>query len=249
MKKDEILNFINDIKSGKISDESAINFLKNFPFDDIGCAKIDIQRELRNGNGEIIYGDGKNKDEILSITKKMSENNQNVLITRTNLDTYEHLKSEHKNIKFNEIGKTITIINKNVEFTKSYIAIISAGTSDNFVVEEAYETALFLGNRVKKIVDIGVAGINRLFLNLDKIQNAKVIIAIAGMEGALPSVVAGLVSSPVIAVPTGVGYGASFGGISALLSMLNSCANGISVVNIDNGFGAAYNASLINHIK
>lgn len=249
MKKEEILDLISKIKNGIISDEDVIKTLKNYPFDDIGCAKIDRQREIRNGNNEIIYGQNKNKNDILSITKKMSENNKNILITRANIQIYNHLKAEHKNIHFNKVGKTITIINKNIEFSNDYIAIISAGTSDNYVVEEAYETALFLGNRVKKIVDIGVAGINRLFLNLNEIQNAKVIIAIAGMEGALPSVVAGLVRSPVIAVPTSVGYGANFGGISALLSMLNSCANGVSVVNIDNGFGAAYNASLINHMK
>lgn len=246
MKKEEILNLINLIKNEKISDKDVIKKLKNYPFEDVGCAKIDKQRALRNGNCEIIYGAGKTKKEILTITKNMK--NENILITRTSLDVFELLKKHHKNIKFNETARTITVLNQEIKSTKSYIAIVSAGTSDNYVLEEAYETSIFLGNKTKKIIDVGVAGINRLFLNLENIQKAKVIIAIAGMEGALPSVIAGLVNSPVIAVPTSVGYGANFGGISALLSMLNSCSNGISVVNIDNGFGAAYNASIINHL-
>lgn len=246
MKKEDVLNLIKSIKNGNLSDDEVVNMLKNYPFNDIGCAKIDKQRVLRNGNSEIIYGAGKSEEEILSITKNMP--NENILITRSNLQTFKFLQDYHKNIKFNKKAKTITILNKDIKFTNSYIAIVSAGTSDNYVVEEAYETALFLGNKVNKIIDVGVAGINRLFLKLDEIQKAKVVIAVAGMEGALPSVLAGLVNSPVIAVPTSVGYGTNFGGISALLSMLNSCSNGISVVNIDNGFGAAYNASIINHL-
>ncbi|ASM34958.1 ncair mutase [Campylobacter sputorum subsp. bubulus] len=246
MNKEKILKLINDIKNDNISSDEVIKILKNYPFHDIGCAKIDKQRVLRNGNSEIIYGAQKTKDEILAITKNM--NDENILITRSNVEVFNELKNHHKNIKFNDRGKIITIINKEIKQTKSYIAIVSAGASDSFVVEEAYETAIFLGNKAIKIIDVGVAGINRLFLKLDEIQKAKVLIVVAGMEGALPSVIAGLVNSPIIAVPTSVGYGANFRGISALLSMLNSCSNGISVVNIDNGFGAAYNASIINHM-
>lgn len=246
MKKEEILELINNIKNEKISDDEVLKRLKNYPFDDIGCAKIDKQRALRNSSSEVIYAEGKSKDEILAITKHMSD--ENMLITRANATIFDLLKNHHKNVKFNNIARTITIINKDITQTKSHIGIISAGTADNFVVEEAYETALFLGNRAIKIIDVGIAGLNRLFLKLDEIQKAKVLIVIAGMEGALPSVIAGLVNSPIIAVPTSIGYGTNFGGISALLSMLNSCSSGISVVNIDNGFGAAYNASIINHL-
>ncbi|MBR8461863.1 nickel pincer cofactor biosynthesis protein LarB [Campylobacter sp. faydin G-140] len=248
MRESEIIKLIESIKSGKISNEMVIKYLKNYPLEDIGCAKIDKQRELRNGVGEVIYGAGKSTDEIISIATHISTNCQNILITRTNTKTYEALKQKFKNAKFNERAGVISVIFKEIEPTKSHIAIVSAGTSDAVVVEEAYETAKFLGNSVKKINDVGVAGIHRLFSHLDEIQSAKVIIAVAGMEGALPSVIAGLVKAPVIAVPTSVGYGTSFGGISALLSMLNSCANGITVVNIDNGYGAAYNASIINHL-
>ncbi|MBE3606156.1 nickel pincer cofactor biosynthesis protein LarB [Campylobacter sp. RM13119] len=248
MTQSEISNFIKAVKSGEINEESAFKFLKNYPFEDIGCAKIDRQRELRNGVAEVIYGAGKSPSEIRAIVLSILKYDQNILITRTNREIYELLSSEFENVNFNERGNTISITPKPLATTQSYIAIVSAGTSDAAVVEEAYETAKILGNSVVKISDIGVAGIHRLFLNLETIQKAKVIIAVAGMEGALPSVVAGLVKAPVIAVPTSVGYGASFGGVAALLGMLNSCANGISVVNIDNGYGAAYNASIINHL-
>lgn len=248
MKKEEILKFIAKIKNGELSNEAAIKYLKNYPLNDLGYAKIDTQRAIRNGTNEIIYGENKSNDEILKIALAMKENKHNILITRTNEHVFKLLKPCFKSIKFNERGRIISIVFKKPKITKSYIAIVSAGTSDGDIVEEAYETAKFLGNDVKKITDIGVAGIHRLFSKLDEIQNAKVIVVIAGMEGALPSVIAGLVSSPVIAVPTSIGYGANFGGISALLSMLNSCANSVTVVNIDNGYGAAYNASLINHL-
>ncbi|CZE46347.1 nickel pincer cofactor biosynthesis protein LarB [Campylobacter geochelonis] len=248
MKKNEILDLINGIKNGSITDEEAIENLKNYPFDNIGCAKIDRQRIIRSGASEVIYGAGKSTLEIIKITKNLSKYKANILITRTNFKTFQALKKEIQNAKFNEKAGIINITFTQPQFTDSYIAIVAAGTSDLAVAQEAYETATFFGNSTKLIVDVGVAGINRLFLHLEELQKAKVIIAIAGMEGALPSVVAGLVSVPVIAVPTSVGYGASFGGMAALLAMLNSCANGITVVNIDNGYGAAYSASLINHI-
>lgn len=250
MREREICQLVEAIQKHELSKDQAYQILKDYPFKDIGCAKVDTQRESRTGYPEVVFGQGKSPGEILSITKCMAEVGQNILITRTNREVYDLLKERlgDISISYNDRGHTISILLTEPEETDSMIAIVSAGTADNGVVEEAYETARILGNRVEKITDVGVAGIHRLFANLDRIRRAKVIIAVAGMEGALPSVVAGLVAAPVIAVPTSVGYGANLGGISALLGMLNSCANGISVVNIDNGFGAAYNASLINHL-
>ena len=248
MTKDEALNFIRTVKSGEKSEHEAIEFLRDFPFSDAGCAKIDTQRALRNGTGEVIYGANKTDDEILQIASVIGEKNENILITRTNENVFERIREIFPQANFNARGRVISVKFKEPALTQSYIAIVSAGTADGAVVEEAYETARFLGNDVRKITDVGVAGLHRLVAKLDEIRDAKVVIAVAGMEGALASVLAGLVSSLVIAVPTSVGYGANFGGLAALLAMLNSCANGVSVVNIDNGFGAAYNASLINHL-
>lgn len=248
MTKDEALNFIRAVKSGEKSEREAIELLRDFPFSDVGCAKIDTQRALRNGAGEVIYGEGKTDDEILRIAEAIGARGQNILITRTNERVFKRLCEIFPQAEFNARGRVISVKFKESALTQSYIAIVSAGTADGAVVEEAYETARFLGNDVRKFSDAGVAGLHRLIANLEQIRGAKVAIAVAGMEGALASVLAGLVGAPVIAVPTSVGYGASFGGLAALLAMLNSCANGVSVVNIDNGFGAAYNASLINHL-
>ena len=248
MREDEILELFAGIKSGRVSEQEALKYLKNYPYEDVGCAKIDTQRALRNGAGEVIYGAGKTDDEILRIASAIGARRQNILITRTNERVFERLREILPQTEFNARGRVISVKFKEPELTQSYIAIVSAGTADGAVVEEAYETARFLGNDVRKFSDAGVAGLHRLIANLDEIRGAKVVIAVAGMEGALASVLAGLVSMPVIAVPTSVGYGASFGGLAALLAMLNSCANSVSVVNIDNGFGAAYNASLINHL-
>ena len=248
MTKDEALNFIRAVKSGEKSEREAIELLRDFPFSDVGCAKIDTQRALRNGAGEVIYGEGKTDDEILRIAEAIGARGQNILITRTNERVFERVRETLPQAEFNARGRVIGIKFKEPELTQSYIAIVSAGTADGAVVEEAYETARFLGNDTRKFSDAGVAGLHRLIANLEQIRGAKVVIAVAGMEGALASVLAGLVSVPVIAVPTSVGYGASFSGLAALLAMLNSCANGVSVVNIDNGFGAAYNANLINHL-
>ena len=248
MREDEILELFAGIKSGRVSEQEALKYLKNYPYEDVGCAKIDTQRALRNGAGEVIYGEGKTDDEILRIAEAIGARGQNILITRTNERVFKRLREILPQAEFNARGRVISVKFKDPALTQSYIAIVSAGTADGAVVEEAYETARFLGNDVRKFSDAGVAGLHRLIANLDEIRGAKVVIAVAGMEGALASVLAGLVSVPVIAVPTSVGYGASFGGLAALLAMLNSCANGVSVVNIDNGFGAAYNASLINHL-
>lgn len=248
MREDEILELFAGIKSGRVSEQEALKYLKNYPYEDVGCAKIDTQRALRNGAGEVIYGDGKTDDEILRIAEAIGARRQNILITRTNERVFKRVCEILPQAEFNARGRVISVKFKEPALTQSYIAIVSAGTADGAVVEEAYETARFLGNDARKFSDAGVAGLHRLIANLEQIRGAKVVIAVAGMEGALASVLAGLVSVPVIAVPTSVGYGASFGGLAALLAMLNSCANGVSVVNIDNGFGAAYNASLINHL-
>ena len=248
MREDEILELFAGVKSGRVSEQEALKYLKNYPYEDVGCAKIDTQRALRNGAGEVIYGEGKTDDEILCIAGAIGARGQNILITRTNERVFKLVREILPQAEFNARGRVISVKFKEPALTQSYIAIVSAGTADGAVVEEAYETARFLGNDARKFSDAGVAGLHRLIANLEQIRGAKVVIAVAGMEGALASVLAGLVSVPVIAVPTSVGYGASFGGLAALLAMLNSCANGVSVVNIDNGFGAAYNASLINHL-
>nr|WP_315049213.1 nickel pincer cofactor biosynthesis protein LarB [uncultured Campylobacter sp.] len=248
MREDEILELFAGIKSGRVNEQEALKYLKNYPYEDVGCAKIDTQRALRNGAGEVIYGEGKTDDEILRIVSAIGARRQNILITRTNERVFKRVREALPQAEFNARGRVVSVKFKEPALTQNYIAIVSAGTADGAVVEEAYETARFLGNDARKFSDTGVAGLHRLIANLEQIRAAKVVIAVAGMEGALASVLAGLVSVPVIAVPTSVGYGASFGGLAALLAMLNSCANGVSVVNIDNGFGAAYNASLINHL-
>ena len=248
MREDEILELFAGVKSGRVSEQEALKYLKNYPYEDVGCAKIDTQRAMRNGAGEVIYGEGKTDDEILRIAGAIGARGQNILITRTNERVFKRVCEVLPQAEFNARGRVISVKFKEPALTQSYIAIVSAGTADGAVVEEAYETARFLGNDARKFSDAGVAGLHRLIANLEQIRGAKVVIAVAGMEGALASVLAGLVRVPVIAVPTSVGYGASFGGLAALLAMLNSCANGVSVVNIDNGFGAAYNANLINHL-
>ncbi len=248
MNREEIKNLLESVKDNKVKIEDALEKLEDLPFKDLGFAKIDNYRELRVGYPEVIYCAGKTVEQVRDIVKFMMTKDSNILGTRATEEMYNAIKEICEDVKYNKLGRTITIKKKEQHITDSYIAIVSAGTSDLAVVEEAAETAEILGNRVEKIIDVGVAGIHRLFSKLDVIRGAKVVIVIAGMEGALASVIGGLVDKPVIAVPTSVGYGASFGGIAALLSMLNSCASGVSVVNIDNGFGAAYNASIINKL-
>ena len=243
-----IEKLLEGVQNGEVSVAEALQKIKAQPFEELDFAKIDHHRGVRLGYPEVIYGERKTPDQIAQITQKLLDRDNNILITRANEAAYQAVQSIAPEAKYNVMGRTITIEREITTPPSSYIAIVAAGTSDLYVVEEAYETARILGNHVKKIVDVGVAGIHRLFAHLEVIQNAKVVIVIAGMEGALASVIGGLVDKPVIAVPTSVGYGASFGGIAALLSMLNSCASGVSVVNIDNGFGAAYNASIINHL-
>lgn len=239
------------VQNGNLSVEDAILKLKTAPFEDIGYAKVDLHRSLRQGVAEVIYGAGKTPEQIIGIVDVMRRNGQNtILITRLSLEAAEMIKGTvdydldyHADAKIGIIGT----------MPKPYgigkIVVATGGTSDIPVAEEAALTAEVLGNEVTRLYDVGVAGLHRLLNHLDDIMSASVIIAIAGMEGALASVIGGLADCPVIAVPTSIGYGASFGGISALLSMLNSCASGVSVVNIDNGFGAGYMASMINHME
>ncbi|AJG97257.1 1-(5-phosphoribosyl)-5-amino-4-imidazole-carboxylate carboxylase [Clostridium beijerinckii] len=248
MNKEEIKELLESVKDNKLNVDEALEKLEDLPFKDLGFAKIDNHREIRVGYPEVIYCEGKTVEQVSDIVKFMITKNNNILGTRANEEMYNAVKEICKEAKYNKLGRTITIRKNEQPLTENYIAIVAAGTSDLPVVEEAFETASILGNRVEKITDVGVAGIHRLFSKLDVIRGAKVVIVIAGMEGALASVVGGLVDKPVIAVPTSVGYGANFGGIAALLSMLNSCASGVSVVNIDNGFGAAYNSSIINKL-
>ena len=248
MNREELKDILESVKNNEINIDEALENLEDLPFKDLGFAMIDNHRELRVGYPEVIYCAGKTVDQVKEIVKFMITKDNNILGTRATEEMYNAVKEICEEAEYNKLGRTITIKKKEQTLTEDYIAIISAGTSDLPVVEEAYETAKILGNKAIKITDVGVAGIHRLFARLDVIRGAKVVIVIAGMEGALASVIGGLVDKPVIAVPTSVGYGANFGGISALLSMLNSCASGVSVVNIDNGFGAAYNASIINKL-
>lgn len=241
-------DLLRKVKNNKIDINDALEKLENLPFSDLGFAKIDNHREIRVGYPEIIYGEGKTLNQLKEIIKLMNDKNDNVLVTRCEANKANNLLEIFPNASYNDLGKTLSIYNKNIEVTDSFIAIVCAGTSDLPVVEEAYETSKILGNKVIKITDVGVAGIHRLFNKIELIREAKVVIVVAGMEGALASVIAGLVNKPIIAVPTSVGYGSNLGGITTLLSMLNSCASGVSVVNIDNGFGAAYNASMINKL-
>lgn len=237
-----------DVKDNKISIDEALATLKELPYQDLGFAKIDHHRELRQGYPEVIYCSGKTVEQVLHIVEAMFHRGSNILGTRATVEMYEAVKKQFPTAVYHTSARAITLLQKEVPLSQGYIAVVTGGTSDIPVAEEAAVTAEVLGNRVERIYDVGVAGIHRLFSKLDIITNARVVIAVAGMEGALASVVGGLVDKPVIAVPTSVGYGANFGGLAALLSMLNSCASGTAVVNIDNGFGAGYMASMINKL-
>lgn len=245
----DIKKILEDVKDNNIDIETAMGKLKDLPYESIGYANIDHHRKLRNGYPEVIYCEGKSDDHILGIIEKMNDKNTNILGTRCKKETFEKILKKYPKAEYDKLSRIFKI--KNEEITKQgkgTILIVTGGTSDIPVADEAYHTALFFGNKVERLYDVGVAGIHRLLDRRHIIESARVIIAVAGMEGALPSVIGGIVDVPVIAVPTSVGYGANFGGLSALLTMLNSCASGISVVNIDNGFGAGYLASMINKL-
>ncbi len=236
------------VQKGELSPEDALHQLTDYPYQDLHFAKIDHHRELRKGFPEIIYGLGKTPDQILRIAQEILKKGCNLLVTRVDQEAYKKIKKGLAGALYNPLAKTVTMKQKKPDMGKGKIVVMTAGTSDIPVAEEAFVTCDILGNETERVYDVGVAGLHRLFGEYDKLKGARVIITVAGMEGALPSVVAGLVNVPIIAVPTSVGYGASFKGLAALLAMLNSCPGGVAVVNIDNGFGAAYLASLINHL-
>jgi NCAIR mutase (PurE)-related protein len=249
MTRKELENLLSDVKSGEKSIENALETLKNFPYTDLGFAKIDHHRELRTGYPEIIYCAGKTVDQVAEIFRLMADKENNVIGTRADEKMYEAVKKIVPGSVYYNVAKIISMQKKKPEVPSTRIAVITAGTSDIPVAEEAAVTAELLGNNVLRIYDAGVAGIHRLVDKLPEIRSCSVVIVVAGMEGALASVVGGLVDKPVIAVPTSVGYGANFGGVSALLAMLTSCSAGVTVVNIDNGFGAGFSASMINKIS
>lgn len=248
MEQKELKTLLEDVASGKLSADEAIIKFKTAPFEDLGFAKIDYHRSVRQGVSEVIYGEGKTAEQIIQIADNMLKNGQKtVLITRISEDKAILIKKSIPLAYYDTARIGIAGIVPKPD-TETSVVIATGGTSDMAVAEEAAITAEALGNKVIRLYDVGVSGIHRLLAHSEEIMTARVIVAVAGMEGALASVIGGLADCPVIAVPTSVGYGAAFGGVAALLSMLNSCASGVSVVNIDNGFGAGYLASMINHI-
>jgi len=240
---------LNAVKTGAVDIDQALEQLRRLPYEDIGYAKIDSHRNIRRGFPEVIFCQGKTVDQVVGIVGKMLESNNNVLGTRATREVYEAVRKIEPKAEYNELGRTIAITKVHRDPPQGgFILVVTGGTADIPVAEEAAVTAEMMGNNVERLFDVGVAGLHRLLGNKDKLFEATVVVVVAGMEGALASVVGGLVDKPVIAVPTSVGYGASFNGLAALLAMLNSCASGVSVVNIDNGFGAGYSAALINRL-
>ncbi|MBQ7477668.1 MAG: nickel pincer cofactor biosynthesis protein LarB [Selenomonadaceae bacterium] len=252
MKDEDIRELLRQYKEGSIQEEAVMQRMRDIPFEDMGFAEVDHHREMRQGFPEVIYAEGKTEEQVLSILQSLYRNsNGNLMATRASREKYEFVKKQMPEMEYDEAARIIYLERDKTVLRdeERYVLVVTAGTSDIPVAEEARLTAWLWGNRVKTCYDCGVAGIHRLFAHLEEIRSANVIIVIAGMEGALASVVGGLTDKPVIAVPTSIGYGASFHGLSALLSMLNSCASGVSVVNIDNGFGAGVLASKINKMR
>lgn len=247
MTEKKIIELLKLVESGVINADRAFEELKHMPFEDLDHTKVDHHRAMRKGIGEVIFGEGKTLEQLSDIISSIRSHNQDVLVTRVDQGTGETLVIKFPSGIYNSDARCFLIKEDQTIHGKGTILVLSAGTSDMGVAEEAYITSTFLGNRTEKLYDVGVAGIHRLFSHLNILRSARVIIVTAGMEGALPSVVAGIVGVPVIGVPTSTGYGASFGGVAALLAMLNSCST-VSVFNIDNGFGAAYFATLINRL-
>jgi NCAIR mutase (PurE)-related protein len=246
----DIQRLLEDVRAGKRSVTKAVEQLRHMPYEDLGFAKIDHHRGLRQGFAEVVYAKGKTPQQVVAIIRRIlrPQGKHNVLITRADAGIFRAVRRLNRAAEFHPLSGTISIRRNREIVGKGTILVVAAGTSDIPVAEEAAVTAEIMGNRVDTVYDVGVAGLHRLFRHREKIAAARVIVCVAGMEGALPSVVGGLVSVPVIAVPTSVGYGASFGGVAALLAMLNSCASNVCVVNIDNGFGAGYVASAINRL-
>ena len=247
MEIEKLRILLEEVKGGEIAVDDALQSLRTLPFEDLGFSKIDHHRQLRTGFPEVIFCQGKTVEHVKQISERILAAGHPLLATRATPDMYEAVKAIQPAARYNDLGRTISVSQSEEEGAPG-ILVVSAGTSDLPVAEEAAETVLMMGNSPERLYDVGVAGLHRLISNHEKLLTARVIIVVAGMEGALPSVVGGLVDCPVIAVPTSIGYGASFGGLAALLGMLNSCASGVTVVNIDNGFGAGYSASLINRL-
>lgn len=247
MTTDKIQRLLENVRRGRISVDRALDKLRTLPYEDLGFAKIDHHRHLRKGFGEVVFGEGKSVAQIVAILRRMKDRSGNVLVTRVEKEKAAGIRKAMRGLRYDPASRTLVLLREKIEPRgRGPVFVITAGTSDIPVAEEAAVTATMLGNEVERIYDVGVAGIHRIFDHMDQISRAEVIIVCAGMEGALPSVVGSMVDRPVIAVPTSTGYGASFGGIAALLGMLNSCAPGVTVVNIDNGFGAGFAASMMN---
>lgn len=244
---EKLKDLLERLQGGDVSIESALAELNHLPYEDLGFAKLDHHRALRRGFPEVVLGLGKTPEQIALITKSLTEKTDRVLVTRATPEAFAMVRSSVPDAQFHEASKAIVVDRRTNPVLTPGVLIVTAGTSDLPVAEEAALTAHLMGCEVDRVTDVGVAGVHRVLDQLPVLQKAKVIIAVAGMEGALPSLVSGLVSAPIIAVPTSIGYGASFGGIAALLGMLSSCSPGVSVVNIDNGFGAGYMAGLINN--
>jgi pyridinium-3,5-biscarboxylic acid mononucleotide synthase len=245
---ESIRKLFEQVRNGKLTPDDAVARLRHMPFEDLGFAKVDHHRAMRNGMPEVILGEGKTPAQVAGIFARLAEHGGNILATRISEKQFAAVKKQVRAAQYRDLARAIVLQRDPTKYGKGIVAVVSAGTSDIPVAEEAVVTAEVMGNEVEHFYDVGVAGIHRLLANREALTRARVVIVCAGMEGALPSVVGGLVGVPVIAVPTSVGYGASFKGMAALLGMLNSCASNVSVVNIDNGFGAGYVASLINRL-
>jgi len=248
MDQDQLRGLLEAVRSGTVDIDAAVDRMRHLPFEDLGYAKLDHHRALRHGITEVIFGKGKTPQQVSTIAGRLLDKSANLLITRADESIAAGLRARYPEAEYFPLSGAIRIWRDRTMRGKGKLAVVSAGTSDIPVAEEAKVTAEVMGNEVDSIYDVGVAGIHRLLANSERLGEARVVVVAAGMEGALPSVVGGLVSVPVIAVPTSVGYGASFQGVAALLGMLNSCASNVTVVNIDNGFGAGYVASLINRL-
>ena len=248
MNAESIRKLFQQVRSGNITPDAAVDRLRHLPFEDLGFAKVDHHRALRSGMPEVILGEGKAPAQVAGIFARLAKHGGNILATRANEKQFVAVKKKFRAAEYRDLARAIVLQRDPTKYGKGVIAVASAGTSDIPVAEEAVVTAEVMGNEVEHFYDVGVAGIHRLLANREALTRARVVIVCAGMEGALPSVVGGLVGVPVIAVPTSIGYGSSFKGLAALLGMLNSCASNVSVVNIDNGFGAGYVASLINRL-
>jgi NCAIR mutase (PurE)-related protein len=248
MNAEAIRKLFEQVRAGKLSPDDAVNRLRHLPFEDLGFAKIDHHRALRAGMPEVVFGEGKTPAQLAQIFSRLAQHEGNILATRASKEQFAAVKKKLRRAEYRVLARAIVLQRDQKKYGKGIIAVVSAGTSDIPVAEEAVVTAEMMGNDVEHLYDVGVAGIHRLLANRGTLTRARVVIVCAGMEGALPSVVGGLVGVPVIAVPTSVGYGAAFKGVAALLGMMNSCASNVSVVNIDNGFGGGYVASLINRL-